>query len=174
MGEAPENKDSVSLAPSAWEARRNLTAASLVWPELRVERLRVLRELWLHCGWGRNVAAASTSFWLPSFWLPSWPMWRNTFLSPTQHTHTAQRCLRVRHHLPRFPDVQVNVQKQSVPPETADSENNWSKILPSYFKYLQSYGHQNAYLASLLVSHKQHGFQSETHSLITDRALGAS
>lgn len=94
--------------------------------------------------------------------------------SDTTHTHTAQRCLRVRHHLPRFPDVQVNVQKQSVPPETADSENNWSKILPSYFKYLQSYGHQNAYLASFLVSHKQHGFQSETHSLITDRALGAS
>lgn len=74
--------------------------------------------------------------------LPSWPMWRNTFLSPTQrNTHTARRCVRVRHHLPRFPDVQ----KQSVPPswlssETADPENNWSKILPSYFKYLQSYG----------------------------------
>lgn len=57
------------------------------------------------------------------------------------HTHTARRCVRVRHHLPRFPDAQ----KQSVPPswlssETADPENNWSKILPSYFKYLQSYG----------------------------------
>lgn len=93
--------------------------------------------------------------------------------SDTTHTHTARRCLRVRHHVPRFPDVQVNVQKQSVPPEITDPENNWSKILPSYFKYI-SYGHQNAYLASLLVSHKQHGFQSETHSLITDRALGAS
>lgn len=140
MGEAPENKDTryhPCQAPSACEARRNLTAASLVWPELRVERLRVLRVLWLHCGWGRNVAAASTRFWLPS-----WPVWRNTFLSLTQrNTHTARRCVRVRHHLPRFPDAQ----KQSVPPswlssETADPENNWSKILPSYFKYLQSYG----------------------------------
>lgn len=53
MGEASENKDSryhPCQAPSACEARRNLTAASLVWPELRVERLRVLRVLWLHCG----------------------------------------------------------------------------------------------------------------------------
>lgn len=35
-------------------------------------------------------------------------------------------------------------------------------------------GSQNTYLGSFLVSHKQHGFQSETHSLITDRVLGAS
>lgn len=44
MGEAPKNKDTryhPYQAPSACEARRDLTAASLVWPELRVERLRV-------------------------------------------------------------------------------------------------------------------------------------
>lgn len=151
MGEAPKNKDTryhPYQAPSACEARRDLTAASLVWPELRVERLRVLRVLWLHCGWGRNVAAASTRFWL--FAELTYVEEHIPQSDTTQHTHTARRCVRVRHHLPRFPDVQ----KQSVPPswlssETADPENNWSKILPSYFKYLQSYG-LSKYLLGLI------------------------
>lgn len=158
------------LQPEVCEARRNLTAASLVWPELRFQDLCVLRVLWLHCGRGRNVAAAS-----PRFWLQSWPTWRNSLLSPTQrisHTRGSEVCVcvRVRHHLPHFADVRVNVQKQSLPPswlswETADP---FLKITGVKF-YLHTsnickvMGSQNNYLASFLVSHKQHRFQSEKH-----------
>lgn len=134
------------LQPEVCEARRNLTAASLVWPELRVERLRVLRVLWLHCGRGRNVAVASTRFWLPS-----WPTWRNAFLGPTRcNTHTRTHGSEVCKSPSPFTSFPWCSSKCSKTISASlltllrnswpFSENNWSKILPSYFKYLQSYG----------------------------------